>query len=59
MLSAVEGSMIFTQNPADSFASFDFWLAYAPGQHVKVHLLLEGNIFTVDMDLPIEGFRLV
>ncbi|PNF28889.1 hypothetical protein B7P43_G03854 [Cryptotermes secundus] len=55
-LSAIEGSVIFTQNPTDSTASFDFQLSYAPGQHMKVYLLLEGNVLTVDMDLPIEGF---
>lgn len=58
-LSAIEGSVIFTQNPTDSAASFDFQLSYAPGQHMKVYLLLEGNVLTVDMDLPIEGFRFV
>lgn len=51
--------MIFTQNPTDSSVSFDFQLSYAPGQHMKVYLLLEGNVLTVDMDLPIEGFRFV
>jgi hypothetical protein len=59
LLSAVEGSLIFTQNPADSSASFDFQLTYAAGQLMKVYSVLEGNILTVDMDLPVEGFRFV
>jgi hypothetical protein len=58
-LSVIEGNIIFTQNPTDSSASLDFQLTYAPGQQMKVYLLLEGNILTVDMDLPVEGFRLV
>jgi hypothetical protein len=58
-LSVVDGSIMFTQNPTDSAASLDFQLIYAPGQQMKVYLLLEGNILTVDMDLPVEGFRLV
>jgi len=56
-LSMVEGRLIFTQNPTDSSASLDFQLAYVPGPQIKIYLLLEGNIITVDMDLPIEGFR--
>jgi hypothetical protein len=58
-VSLVEGYIIFTQNPTDSSASFDFQLTYAPGQQMKIDLLLEGNTLTVDMDLPVEGFRLV
>jgi hypothetical protein len=53
----IEGSLIFTQNPTDSSASLDFQLSYVPGPQIKIYLLLEGNIITVDMDLPIEGFR--
>jgi len=55
-LSMVEGSLIFTQNLNDSSASLDFQLAYVPGPQIKIYLLLEENIITVDMDLPIEGF---
>jgi hypothetical protein len=58
-LSAVEGSLLFTQNPADSSVSFDFQLACSACHHMKVYLLLEGNVITIDMDLPIEGFRFV
>lgn len=58
-LSVVEGSFIFTQNHTDSSVSLDFRLAYIPGPQIKIHLLLDGNSITVDMDLPIEGFRLV
>ncbi|XP_069692884.1 uncharacterized protein Apoltp isoform X2 [Periplaneta americana] len=55
-LSVVEGSVMFTQNPTDSSASLDLQLSYAPGQQIKVYLVLEGTILTVDMELPIEGF---
>jgi len=56
-LSMVEGSLIFTQNPTDSSASLDFQLEYVPGSQIKIYLLLERNIITIDMDLPLEGFR--
>jgi hypothetical protein len=59
LLSAVEGSMTFTQNPTDSTASFDFQLTHAAGQRMKVYSLLEGNVLTIDMDVPLEGFRFV
>lgn len=55
----VEGSLIFTQNPTDSSVLLDFHLAYIPGSQIKIYLLLDGNVITVDMDLPVEGFRLV
>lgn len=58
-LSLIEGNIIFTQNPTDSSVSLDFQLTYAPGQQIMVSLHLEGNILTVDMDMPIEGLRLV
>ncbi|KAJ9580715.1 hypothetical protein L9F63_024111, partial [Diploptera punctata] len=55
-LPLVEGSVIYSQNPSDSSMSFDLQVSYGPEKQIKILLLLEGTILTIDMDLPIEGF---
>jgi hypothetical protein len=49
--------MMYSKDPNDSSMSFDLKLSYSLEKEIKINLLFEGTALTIDMDLPIEGFR--